>query len=58
MPVSFGGHNLPHLVEIRLTDLPKSAGTMAPPEPPGVTGLPIGPWVLTPLLLTTMYYLY
>ena len=26
MPVLFGGHNLPHLVEIGLTDLPKSGG--------------------------------
>ena len=31
MPVSFGGHNLPLLVEIELTDLPKSGGAMAPP---------------------------
>jgi hypothetical protein len=28
-PVSYGGHNLPPLVEIGLTDLPKSGGTMA-----------------------------
>ena len=34
VPVLFGGHNLPHLVEIGLTDLPKS-----PPAPPGTTGL-------------------
>ena len=27
----FGGHNLPPLVEIGLTDLPKSEGAMAPP---------------------------
>ena len=26
VPVSFGGHNLPPLVEIGLTDLPKSGG--------------------------------
>jgi hypothetical protein len=36
VPVLFGGHNLPSLVEIGLTDLPKSGGTMAPP---GRTGL-------------------
>ena len=34
--VLFGGHNLPHLVEIGLTDLPKSWGALAPP---GTTGL-------------------
>ena len=32
MQVSFGGHNLPSLVEIGLTDLPKSGGAMAPPQ--------------------------
>ena len=37
--VLFGGHNLPPLVEIGLTDLPKSEGAMAPPAPPGTTGL-------------------
>ena len=31
VPVLFGGHNLPPLVEIGLTDLPKSGGAMAPP---------------------------
>ena len=35
MPVLFGGHNLPLLVEIGLTDLPKSGGAMAPQAPPG-----------------------
>ena len=39
MPVLFGGHNLSPLVEIGLTDLPKSGGAMAPPAPPGTTGL-------------------
>ena len=39
VPVLFGGHNLPHLVEIGLTDLPKSGGTMALPAPPGTTPL-------------------
>ena len=34
VPVLFGGHNLSPLVEIGLTDLPKSGGTMAPPAPP------------------------
>ena len=29
VPVSFGGHNLPPIVEIGLTDLPKSVGGMA-----------------------------
>ena len=35
VPVLFGGHNLPPLplVEIGLTDLPKSGGAMAPPAP-------------------------
>ena len=28
MPALFGGHNLPLLVEIRLTDQPKSGGAM------------------------------
>ena len=40
IPVLFGGHNLPPLVEIGLTDLPKSGGAMVPPAPPGTTGLP------------------
>ena len=39
VPVLFGGHNLPPLVEIGLPDLPKSGGAMAPPAPPGTTGL-------------------
>ena len=34
VPVLFGGHNMPPLVEIGLTDLPKSGGAMAPPAPP------------------------
>ena len=34
-----GGDNVPPLVEIGLTDLPKSGGAMAPPAPPGTTGL-------------------
>ena len=33
------GYNLPPLVEIGLTDLPKSGGAMTPPAPPGTTGL-------------------
>ena len=39
MPLIFGGHNLPPLVEIGLTDLPKSGGAMAPQAHPGTTGL-------------------
>ena len=39
VPVLFDGHNLPPLVEIGLTDLPKFGGAMAPPAPPGTTGL-------------------
>ena len=39
VPVLFGGHNLPPLVEKGLTALPKSGGTMAPPAPPGTPGL-------------------
>ena len=37
VPVLFGRHNLPPLVEIGSTDLPKSGGAMAPPAPPGTT---------------------
>ena len=39
VPVLYRGHNLSPLVEIGLTDLPKSGGAMAPPAPPGTTGL-------------------
>ena len=39
VPVLFGGHNMPLLVEIGLTDLPKSGCAMAPRAPPGTTGL-------------------
>ena len=39
VPVLFGGHNLPPVVEIGLTDLPKYGGAMAPPAPLGTTGL-------------------
>ena len=39
VPVLFGGHNLSPLVEIGLTDLPKSGDVMAPPVPPETTGL-------------------
>ena len=39
VPVLFGWHNLPPLVEIGLTDLPKFGGAMASPAPPGTTGL-------------------
>ena len=40
VPVLFGGHNLPPpLVEIGLTNLPKSGGAMAPPAPSGTTPL-------------------
>ena len=41
MPVLFGTHNLHTLVEIGLTDLPKSGGAMAP---------------LTPLVQEVTYY--
>ena len=37
VPISFGGHNLTSLVEIRFTDLPKSGGAMAPPALPETT---------------------
>ena len=39
VPVLFCGHNLPPLVEIGLTDLPKSGDVMASPAPPGTAGL-------------------
>ena len=39
VPVSFGGHNMPPLVEIGFTDLPKSGVTVAPPALPGKTSL-------------------
>ena len=42
VPVLFGVHNLPPLVDIGLTVLPKSGGAMASPAPPGTTGLEIG----------------
>ena len=42
VPVLFGGHNLPPLVGIGLTDLPKSGGAMALPAPPGTTSLSYG----------------
>ena len=35
MPVLFAGHNLPPLVEMGLTDLPKFRRAMAPPASPG-----------------------
>ena len=53
VPVLFGGHNLPPLVEIGLTDLPKFGGAMAPPAPPGTTGLMRGP--LNELSLKVFY---
>ena len=34
--ILFGGDNLPPLVKIGLTDMPKSGGAMAPPPPPGL----------------------
>ena len=62
VPVLFGGHNLPPQVEIGLTDLPKSGGTMAPPAPPGTTPLYTSPsqplhvyWNSTKLTLTWLY---
>ena len=39
VPVLFVGLNLPPLVDIGLTDLQNSGGAMAPPAPPGTTGL-------------------
>ena len=39
VPVSFGGHNLSHLIKIWLADQPKYGGAMALPAPPGTTGL-------------------
>ena len=37
VPVLFGGHNLPPLVEIDVTALPKSGGATTPLAPPGTT---------------------
>ena len=37
--IELGGDNVPPLVEIGLTDLPKSGVARAPPGPPLVTGL-------------------
>ena len=37
--VALGGDNVPPLVEIGLTDLPKTGGARAPPAPPLATGL-------------------
>ena len=39
VPVLFGGHNMPPLIEIGLIDLSKSGGDIASPAPPGTTGL-------------------
>ena len=39
VPVLLGGLNLPPLVEIGLTDLPKSGSAMVPPAILGTTGL-------------------
>ena len=39
VPVLFSGHNLLLLVEVGLTDLPKSGGAMASPVPPETTPL-------------------
>ena len=36
VPVLFGGHNLPPLVEIGLTDLPKSGGATPRDDRPGI----------------------
>ena len=44
VPVLFGGLNLPPLVEVGLTDLPKSGGAMAPPATPGATPLSLCVW--------------
>ena len=35
VPVLYGGHNLPPLVETGLTDLPKFGGAMVPQHPQG-----------------------
>ena len=37
--VVMDGDNVPPLVEIGLTDLPKTGGALAPPAPPLVTAL-------------------
>ena len=37
--IVLGGDNVPHLVEIGLSDLPKTGGARAPPAPPLATGL-------------------
>ena len=39
--VVLGGDNVSPLVEIGLSDLPKSGGARAPPAPPFATGLHI-----------------
>ena len=39
--VVLGGDNVPPLVQIGLTDLPKTGGAHAPPAPPLATGLTI-----------------
>ena len=39
VPVVIGGDNLPSPIGIGLTDRPKIGGAMAPPAPPGTTGL-------------------
>ena len=45
--VILGGENVPPLVEIGLTDLPKSGGARAPPAPPLATGLSLDNFLKT-----------
>ena len=59
VPVLFGGHNLPPVVEIGLTDLLKSGGAMAPPAPPRTTSLgraPSEPSVQPLLSMPIIFY--
>ena len=50
VPVLFGGHKLPPLFEIGLTDLPKSGGAMALSATPGA--IPLSIFLLLVLFLS------
>mgnify|MGYP006864204363 CR=1 FL=1 len=55
VPVLFFGHNLPPLVKIRLTELPKFGGAIAPLVPQGTAGLYL-PYCLEKYLNYSSYF--
>ena len=52
--VVLGGDNVPPLVEIGLTDLPKTGGAKAPPAPPLATALSCNIYMCTLISLITV----